>query len=312
MKLLYTDKEFNYSLMRVSYQDWLQIKEPILFSFVNQQEDDHLLNLKHWKSLEAHSAMVVVLRVDDTLFKLTGKQRKNAWLSGINPPPKYLTAQVIDLSENDFLALNTEAQNTQIDTQPSNEIVKLAYEELGLTFSSERLNRGFISEALNIALRGRPRILQDKRFAAEKEEINIQKAIRLFSEELMIIDSLKPKSEIFVSGVLGGALLMLGIDKEVQSFLDRLNNCQSETNGPLEDPVGGLLRAIDTHRASDPAIPARMAADICRKTIQAIILWREGTDSSKYWRKKILSGVDPKPYIRELKSFKQIHEYRDL
>lgn len=312
MKLLYTDKEFGYALMQVSYSDWLQFNEPLVFSWLDDPDENNLLALKHADSLTAYSRMVAVLKVDDTLYKLTGKNRKEAWLAGKNPPPESLIALVIDLSEVDFAALNAEAQNTQIDALPSNEAVKLAYQELGLAFHSDRLKGGFIIDALNIALRGKPRAMQDKRFAGEKEAINLPKAIHIFSEELKFIDSLQPKPEIFVSGVLAGAILMLGINRDVKDFFTRLNEGQGEIRDGLEDPVAGLLRAIEAHRTSDPAIPAQMAADLCRKTIQATILWGEGADSPKYWRKKLLSGLDPRPYIRELKSLKQINEYRDL
>jgi hypothetical protein len=312
MNLLHSDADFGYALLRLSYQDWLTIEEPIVFSYAIASEEHSVLSLKQAKSLTAFSLLVAVLRVGDTLYKLTGKHRKQEWLSGTTPPPDHLIALVIDVSESDFLALNREAQNQRMENLPPNETVKLIYEELGLVFSSDRLKGGFILETLNIALRGKPRALQDKRFVWEKEEINAKNAIQLFSEELRLIDSLKPKSEIFVSGVLGGALLMLGINREVKDFLRRLNDGQGETRDGLEDPVSGLLRAIDVHRTSDPAIPARMAADICRKTIQAILLWKEGADSPKYWRKKLLSGVDPRPFIRELKSLKQINEHKDL
>jgi hypothetical protein len=312
MDLLHTDKAAGYALMRLSYQEWLPIKEPILFSFDVDQTENNLLSLQHANSLSAYSLLVAVLKVGDTLYKLTGKQRKDDWVSGKIPPPDDLIVQVIDLSEQDFLALNTEAQNARTQNVPPNETVKRIYAELGLVLTSDRLKEGFILEALNIALRGKPRSLQDKRFIWEKEEINIQKAIQVFSEELRIMDHLKPKAEIFVSGVLGGALLMLSINKDVKDFLSRLNNGQGEIRDGLEDPVSGLLRAIEVHRISDPAIPAHMATDICRKTIQAILLWKEGPDSAKYWRKKLLSGVDPRTFVRELKSIKQINEHKDL
>lgn len=312
MDLLHTDNTAGYALMRLSYQEWLPIKEPNLFSFGVDQTENKLLSLMHADSLSAYSLLVAVVKVGDTLYKLTGKQRKEDWLSGKRPPPDYLIVQVIDLTERDFLALNNEAQNLQVQNVPPNETVKRIYAELDLGLTSDRLKEGFILEALNIALRGKPRSLQDKRFVWEKEEINTQKAIQVFSEELRIIDDLKPKSEIFVSGVLGGALLMLGINKDVKDFLSRLNDGQGEIRDGLEDPVSGLLRAIEVHRISDPAIPAHMATDICRKAIQAIMLWKEGPDSTKYWRKKLLSGIDPRPFVRELKSLKQINEHKDL
>lgn len=312
MNLIHSDAAAGYTLLHLSFQEWLTIKEPILFSFADAQTENTVLALKHANSLSAYTMLVIIVKVNDTLYKLTGKQRKQNWLSGHIPPPEYLIAQVIDLSEQDFWALNTEAQNRRIKSIPSNETVKHIFAELDLEFTSDRLNSGFILEALNIALRGKPRSLQDRRFIWEKEDINIRKAIQLFSEELRLIDKLKPKPEIFVSGVLGAALLMLGINKDVKDFFSRLNDGQGETRDSLEDPISGLLRAIDLHRTSDPASPAHTATDICRKTLQAIVLWQEGADSPKYWRKKLLAGIDPRPFTRELKSIKQATECKDL
>jgi len=154
-----------------------------------------------------------------------------------------------------------------------------------LNFTSERIKSGFINEAINIALRGRPRTLQDKRLSHEREDIDIKKAIKLFSSELTFIDSIEPKPDIFVTGVLAGALIMLGTHRDLKEFFTRVNNRQGERKPGVEDPVAGLIRTIERHRIDDRAMPAMLSVELCRKTIQAVTLWEEGANSSLYWRR---------------------------
>ncbi|MDO8941071.1 MAG: hypothetical protein Q7U98_18105 [Methylicorpusculum sp.] len=247
------------------------------------------------------------------LYKLDGKQRQTVWLSGKSTPPEYLMAQIIELAEADFNALNAEVEQCHWETLSPHERVKATYQSLGLNFRSERLRGGFIVEALDIALRGRPRALQDKRLAAERQELNLKKAISLLSPELMLIENLNPKSPIFVTGVLAGALIMLGINKKTEEFFTKLNNQQGQVKEGFEDPVEGLARAIIQSQRDGPlAMHAQLSIELCKKTIQAIGLWEEGVDSSKYWRKRALCGVDHMPYIRELKRLKLINDQRDL
>lgn len=148
--------------------------------------------------------------------------------------------------------------------------------------------------------------MQDKRLSHEREDIDLKKAIKLFRDELTFIDSLNPKPDIFVTGVLAGALIMLGTHRDFREFFTRVNNRQGEHQNNLEDPVAGLVRTIERHRIDDRAMPAMLSIELCRKTIQCITLWEEGHDSPLYWRRKLVSGIDHMPCIREMKRAKHI------
>ena len=312
MESLNTIKELGCSALRLSYTEWLVIEEPVFFNFAEAQEDKQWLFLQQANCLQAYTAQVALVRLGEKLYKLTGKQRQKLWASGKIKPPECLIAQVFELSEEQFLALTAEAKQKQLEELPSNEVVKAIYIELGLVFSSTRLQQGFINEAINIALRGRQRGLQDRRKTQEKEEIDMKKAILLFTPELKVIDSLNPKADIFATGVLAGALIMLSLNKPIHDFLVRLNARQGEIKDGLDDPVESLLKAIHNHRMDQRTMQAYMSIDLCKKTIQAISAWEEGSQSAKYWRKRDLTGVDHRPYVRELRLLKQINAIRDL
>lgn len=316
IKELFKDENGKVSITRVLYDEWLEIEEPAIFSFLTDNEVHLLLKVDTTEYLSPFVHFISIIKVDNSFYKLNGQERKTLWVSGKKTPPKYLIAHVIDMSKTDFMALNSEiTRMMHIDKsalgQP-NEFIKASYKKLGISLTSNRLKDGFISDAINLALRGKPRALQDKRLALEKEEINIVKALNLFKDNLSFIDHVNPKNEIFISGVLGALLLMIDLRPKTKDFVIRLNNLEGQIKNGLEDPIACLLRAIELNRTSETSAQLQMVVDIYRKTIQAILLWEEGSDSPKYWRKKILSGIDPKPFIREFKSLKQINAIREL
>ena len=178
--------------------------------------------------------LVSLLELDGVRYKLDGKIRKALWQSGKLPTPDNLMAQVYEISQDDFSALNHAKSIKSAQSLAPNEAIQAIYKELGLEFSSDRIKSGFIYDAINIALRGKPRNLQDKRYSLEREEIDMRKAIKLFSNELALIDSLNPKPDLFVTGVLAAVLIMLGTHRDLREFLHRFNTGQVEYQDGLK------------------------------------------------------------------------------
>lgn len=309
MEMVYPISDLGCAVVRMSFADWLVIAE---LEFFDVDEGDHDDFVQHIPSLYAYSITVALVKVGNTLFKLSGKRRKEAWLNGTLSKPDYLMALIFDMTEEDFQTLCIEAKTKQFEALPPHEVVKAAYNELGLTFVSERLRNGFINEAIHIALRGRQRTLQDKRSIREREDINMKKAIELFKSELLLIDGLLPKSDIFTTGVLAGSLIMLALNKPITEFLKRLNDNQGQTKDGLADPIECLLKAIHRHKISQRTMQPRMAIDLAKKTVHAIAIWLEGDQSAKYWRMRDLTGHELMPLIMELKQLKMINAERDL
>lgn len=297
------------AVLRLGFADWLAVKEPAFFGLVGE---DGGLFVQHIPSLLTFSVTVSLVKVDGVLYKLNGSQRKDAWLSGTLPTPDTITALVFDMTEADFLALTAAATAKRTEALPAHERVMAIYADLGLVFVSDRLKNGFITEAIHVALRGRQRQLQDKRSAREREDIDMKKAITLFSQELKLIDGLNPRPDIFATGVLAGALIMLGLNKPITEFLTRLNENRGEVKEGLLDPVESLLKAIHRHRISQKTMQPRMAIDLCKKTVHAITIWLEGDQSAKYWRTRDLTGHDLMPIIMDMKQLKKIHVEKDL
>ncbi|MBK8815382.1 MAG: hypothetical protein IPN42_07710 [Methylococcaceae bacterium] len=315
MRLVYSSGELSYALVEISVQEWLDTKDSEFFNFFHNDEENTWLFLENTPCLSPLLSMLALAKVDGELYKLNGKPRLIAWTSDKLRAPDVLIAQIIDIKAANFFALENEIKAKRKASLPANEWVKEMYKELGLSFNSNRLKEGLISEAITIAFRGRPRELQDKRFIKERVELNLKKAIGLFSEELLFIDSLNPKPEIFMTGVLAAALIMLGGTSqptEIREFLLRLNNKQGEIKEGLEDPVAGLLRVLEGYRMSDRNAQSHMTIGLCKIALQSMTLWQEGADSPKFWRKKLVTGIDHMPYIRKLKHQKDVYADMDM
>jgi hypothetical protein len=295
------------------YEQWLTITEPDYFAQTDSSSE------AHWRAVQASSALnaylntVSLIRLEpDQLIKLNGGRRKQLWTSGALEPPLFIAADVYTLTPDEFATLSKRLYTEQLENLPPHEVVIAAYKELDLDFSSERLNKGFITEALNIALRGKPRAQQDKRSIREKQDINITKAIGALQEELLALDGLNLKPDIFVTGVLAAALLMVALDKDNIGFFRRLNNLDGQVSDEgLLDPLEALLSVLDSYKGKR-ITQVRLQLELCGKTVKAVLLWNQGRDSTKYWTKNTLRLIDYLPYIREMKRKKGIHEANDL
>lgn len=295
------------------YEQWLEIEEPMYFRQTETLTESHWRKIQEITSLTPYLNSVALIRLEKKrLYKLNGWQRLQLWTSGELKKPELITADIYDLTQTEFKTLCKILYTQQLENLPPHELVSSLYKELDLTFTSERLNKGFITEALNITLRGKPRAQQDKRSIREKLEINIKKAIHSFTDELLALDRLNLKPDLFLTGVLAAALIMIAIDKNNIEFFRRLNNLEGHISSDgLLDPIEALLTVIDSYKNKRVA-QVRMQLELCGKTVKAVLLWNMGEESPKYWTKNALRLVDYQPYIREIKRIKGIHEVRDL
>jgi len=228
--------------------------------------------------------------------------RNGLWNKGLLEKPDALTLCVYSLEQSAYDNLISTLYPISIKNR-SQEQVLACYKRLGLTFDSNRLKHGYITEAINIALRGEPRALQDKR--SLRNEINIDSAIEAFQEELMLIDKINPDVSLFSTGILAAALLMLCIDPQIIEFFTRLNSLQGETKNERNDPVESLLRIIESMKKKATS-EGKFQVELCAKTIRAIQAWNTGAENDRYWLKR-LNSVDFLPNIRKMKSIKGIH-----
>jgi hypothetical protein len=299
-------------LIKLSFGDWLKLEESVLFNSFPPSEAAAWLLQQEVEELAAYSSQVSLIKIGNNLYKLDGKHLKQAFLTGHTYLPAFLIAQVYEAEGAFFNALDDKLTHVDKDEPPSpQDEIKLIYNELGLDFKSDRIRSGFISEMLNIALRGNQRIYQDKR-KLWRNEINMKKAVSTLRDELLVLDGLKLKPKVFNTGVLAACLIMLSVNKNFNEFIVRLNEEQGENLDDKYDPVECVLRAIKFYKASSPASKRRGTVALCQITVQAILLWLEGRESPDYWRKTDLLGIDYMPYVNKLRQIKCVNTETDI
>lgn len=308
--------DLGFTFYKLSYEEWATIEEPSFFNFAVGDHKKAWLQLDKDACLSVYSGRVSLLKVGGTFYKLDGKQRKKIWESKTLRPPEFLIAEVYEIPESTFSYFLEQALAIENDFLLPNEVIKTVYNELGLGFISERFKSGYIKESLDIALRGKLRKFQNRGSKQERLDINIKKALLAFESELAFIDSLDAKTDIFVTGVVAGSLIMLGLGEnmeKIETFLRLLNEGQGETkDGVHHDPVAALLKCVTAYAAQSKPQRHTKAVEICSRTIQAIELWIEGPASAKFWRKNQLGGINHVPYVIKMKSRKKLLNDLDL
>ena len=295
-----------------NFNDWLALPDGLGDSKENTikyaaKTEKKWLGLAKNPGLNHFIASVDVALINGDYYKITGLIRKGLWDKGLLATPDTLTVCVYCLEPTAYDELIRFLYPISLKNK-SQEDVLACYKRLGLEFSSSRLKHGYITEALNIALRGEPRALQDKRTV--KNEINIDHAIAVFKDELILIDTINPDHQLFSTGILAAALLSLTINPQRIDFFIRLNQLQGETKDERNDPVESLLRTIESMKKKS-ASEGKFQIELCAKTMRAIQAWNMGADNDKYWLKR-LNSADFLPDIRKMKSIKEIHGIREL
>ena len=314
-----SDDGFDSKCIKLTFIDWLTIAEPIFFDVLEDHEENNWLFLQGATFLPDYGSHVMLLKVDKTLYKLDGKYKKQYWLAKQQTAPEFLVGHVFEMPESQFKELNNRALAHLRSLMSPQEVIKLIYEELGLVLTSERLKHGTINDPLNILLKEIRREISNapKRVKAilTNEEIDTKKIIAIFRDELIEIDKLEVKPNIFVSGILAGALIMLAIHKDnnrVKEFLVRLNEERGQIKEDLFDPVTLTIKALKKYERSTGVIKQRFTPYLCQVTVQAISIWIEGEESPNYWRARVASGVILTPYMKAIRKIKGFGETKNI
>lgn len=292
-------------IAKMNTEDWFRVPN---YPHQPPHYTDKQAMAPHWKrlkdapeALRAPLRTVIAATVGDALYKIDGHSRAQVWQSGYLPSPKSVIVMVYRVAtQEQLIALYSTVHG---GARQFYENVVIAYEEAGIRVQSKRLKHGFIVEAMNIAIRGATRNAQDKRVL--REELNIRQAVAAFKAEIESIDAIGPRPDVFVTGVLAAALLMLALDPKRITFFEKLAKQQGNTRDGRRDPIESLLRYLDKTR-SLRANQGKVQADICQRTVRAVLAWEAGEDNTAYWLKQTIRGEPLAPFLRELRRIKKI------
>lgn len=253
-----------------------------------------------------HLSHVVAAYWAGTYYKVDGHTRAYLWERGELSYPEWLHATVYQVTSREELNDLYEVFDTSTANKTTYDHVLAGFRDCDLRLQSRRLRKGFLNDALNIALRGVTRELQKP----DTPAVDIYRAIRVFKEELLLLDGIDPQPSPFYSGVVAAALIGLVLFEQasVLSFFDKLNRKQGNRIEGRSDPVDAVLIAIEKMAMEKTAARTTLQGDLCARVLRGLQTWLAGPDSSRhqYWLQYALHAINMEPLLERLKVRKGI------
>lgn len=254
-------------------------------------------------SLLAH---VVAARWDETDYKVDGHTRAYLWAQGELPRPDHLHVTIYRVASRAELDALYDAFDVSTAIKTGYDQVLAGFRDCGLQLESKRLRQGFLNDALNIALRGVTRELQDSALP----ELDVYRAVAVFEPELRLLDGIDPQPSPFYSGVVAAALIGLALfeTKRVLSFFDRLNRKEGNRKNGRSDPVDAVLIAVERMSLEKTAARTALQGELCARVLRGLQTWLDGPKKSRhqYWLQNAIHAVNMTPLLADLKARKAI------
>jgi len=237
------------------------------------------------------------------VYKVDGHARALLWNTGQLPDPGTVFATVYRCRNRDELNALYATYDTQDAAVTMYDRVTGAYREQGLLLRSRRLRRGAIADALGIAMRGVAR--GEDAEGGTMEDFDVYEAVRLFSPELRLLDTVDPQPETFHTGIVSAALLSLSLEPATLEFFNQLSQAGGNMKDGLLDPVQGMLRILGKIKEKGTGRIKLRQEQLCATTLGAIELWQKGETAPGFWSKGRYEPVHLLKVVRKVRELKQ-------
>ena len=249
---------------------------------------------------------VVAACWEGVYYKVDGHTRGYLWQCGALPRPDRVHVTIYRVGSRTELDALYATFDISTALKTGYDQVLAGFRDCGLQLQSARLKQGFLSDALNIALRGVPRDLQDP----VSLDLDIYRAVAVFKTELELLDGIDPQPSPFFSGVVAAALLGLALfkTKPVLDFFVRLNREEGQRKRGRSDPVDAVLLAIEKMRLEKIAIQASVQGELCARVMRGLQTWLLGPKQNRqqYWLQNAIHPANMAPVLAALKAKKEI------
>jgi len=238
--------------------------------------------------------------------KVDGHARGYLWQTGELPRPDSLHATIYRVASRAELDALYEAFDTSTAIKTGYDQVLAGFRDCGLQLQSKRLRQGFLNDALNIALRGTTRELQDR----DLPELDVYRAVAAFKPELELLDGIDPQPLPFYSGVVAAALIGLALfpPKRVLDFFGKLNRGEGNRKNGRSDPVDAVLVVVERMNLEKNAARTSLQGELCGRAMRGLLTWLDGPKKSRhqYWLQYLIHAVNLEPLIADMKTKKGI------
>lgn len=260
--------------------------------------------------LRRQTAFASVGVVAGVPYILDGAKRARAWREGLSRAPAEIYVAVHQLlSVSQAKKIAAAFQSSQ-SVERSAQVVKGAYEDLGMTMSSHRLAHGTIANAIYLAFRGS--VYEDDAHPTAAP-INLPEAVALIKDELLFLDGLGCPSRIFYSGILAMAIIALATEPAAKELITRIAEKRGNKTDGKMDPAESVLHLALITELMEPGRVAAYQAELFARALRGFDKWRKARRRpTRALTKGVLTALDPAPFVREFRAVKGIEGRVDL
>lgn len=172
---------------------------------IEKKRIDHLLN-----PTEKHREVAMGILPDGRQYKADGHTRCAAWRMGLVPAPDYLIVDVYACNDEAAIEDLYDSFDNSAAVESGTDRVTGAYSEAGIQPNSAFLREGGISTAARSLYHFLMRTAPDKK--TKNDAIN--RCVRMFADEIMLLDAVPPTRILFPTGIIMGALLTFAENPE--------------------------------------------------------------------------------------------------
>ncbi len=223
--------------IEMTVEEWLTVAS-------NPRQRDELIRLEKNRvghllvPDEKHREVAMGVLPDGRQYKADGHTRLLLWSKGIVPPPSSLIVDVYACADEIAVESLYDKFDNYAATENGTDRVTGAYREAGISPRSPMLREGGISTAV----RGLYHYLTQTAPDAKTKNVVINKSVRMFADEIMLLDGVEPTRFLFPTGIVMGALMTLTIHPERGvEFWTRYGANAGQKNGERMDAVQALL-----------------------------------------------------------------------
>jgi len=271
-------------IVELSLDEWLKFKD-----HPRRRDPERQAKKLHWEdgrysrgeAAVPHRFVVGAFLENDGLYKVDGHCRSLLWKQGTLPTPFTICATVIRCrSRQALLDLRQQYDNASA-AQTSTDNVSAALHEYSLVFGSSRLRTFNWSEALEIAVRGKP--LREGLKSNLSAQYDPFAAVECFRSELKILDDCEPPAPLFLTGHVAAALLALAENFAAREFFSLYaKGLGKQRRGEL-DPISYLTYWTEQARLHKSSWLKHHQTDVCGLVLALVNRFLQGPDSPGWW-----------------------------
>ena len=199
----YGDDRFKRSeTITMSFADWDQIPS-------NPRQRNEEVRIAHGRAdhllhpNQKHREVAMALLPDGREYKVDGHTRSALWRDGRMRPPSLLLVDVYECHDEQAAMDLYDMFDSSGATELGTDRVTGAFREAGINPSSPMLTEGGISTAM----RELYEFVNQVGVTRNTKNAVINRAVKMFADEIMLLDKIKPTRDAFPYGIVMGALL---------------------------------------------------------------------------------------------------------